>query len=150
MKKKVIFRGLLGFPLGVFLGYAITILISLVKADGYYSPCVPNLIDEIGSEIGAIVFQAVMSGILGASFGAASAIWENDKWSIAKQTGIYFAIVSITMLPIAYFTHWMEHSVAGFFLYFSVFIAIFIILWLVQYLIWKHKIETINKGIEKE
>jgi len=30
---------------------------------------------------------------------------------IAKQTGIYFLILSLTMFPIAYITHWMEHSV---------------------------------------
>lgn len=147
--KKIFQRGLLGFPLGVFIGYAITIIISLFVADGYYSPCVPSLVDEFGSEIGAVIFQAVLCGLLGASFAAASLIWEKENWSIVKQTGIYFLIASITMFPIAYFTHWMEHSIFGFLVYIGIFAAIFVFMWVVQYCIWKSKIKGINKKIEE-
>lgn len=150
MKKKAILRGTLGFPLGVFIGYAITILISVIHANGYYSPCMPSLIDEFGSEIAAVVFQAILCGLLGTSFGAASVIWDNENWSIAKQTGIYFIIACISMFPIAYFTHWMERSLSGFLLYFSIFIAIFIIVWVIQYFIWKNKIRSINKKIKDD
>lgn len=149
MKKKAILRGLLGFPLGIAIGYVITIVISLFVGEGYYSPSVPSLIDEIGSEIGAVVFQAILCGLLGASFSAASVIWEVERWSIVKQTGIYFLILSITLLPIAYFTHWMERSVFGFLFYFGVFVVIFIVIWVVQYFIWKNKIKGINQKIEK-
>ena len=34
MKKKIVLRSMLGFPLGLALGYLITILISLIYADG--------------------------------------------------------------------------------------------------------------------
>jgi len=149
MKKKAIQRGLLGFPLGVFIGYTITILISLSVAHGYYSPCVPALVDELGSEIGAVVFQAVLCGLLGTSFAAASLIWEKENWSIVKQTGIYFLVSAITMFPIAYFTHWMEHSILGFLVYIGIFVAIFVFMWVFQYFIWKNKIHRINKKMEE-
>ena len=148
MKKKVFMRALLGFPLGVFIGYAITIIISLSAADGRYSPCVPSLVVQFGTEIGAVAFQACLCGILGTAFAAASVIWEHDKWSIAKQTGIYFAIVSLTMLPIAYFTHWMEHSLSGFLLYFGIFLVIFVFMWVIQYLVWRKKIQRINRKMQ--
>ena len=48
MKKKIIKRSLLGFPLGITIGYLITILSSLGWANGYYSSCVPELISIIG------------------------------------------------------------------------------------------------------
>ena len=35
----------------------------------------------------------------------ASVIWEIDSWSLAKQSGIYFSIACVTMLPIAYITN---------------------------------------------
>lgn len=149
MKSKALQRTLLGFPLGVFIGYTITILISLFAADGHYSPCVPALVDEFGSEIGAVIFQAVLCGLLGASFAAASLIWEKENWSIAKQTGVYFLVASITMFPIAYFTHWMEHSVSGFLLYVGIFAATFVLMWGIQYCIWKSKIKGINKKIKQ-
>ena len=148
MKKKVFMRALLGFPLGVFIGYAITIFISLSAADGGYSPCAPALVEEFGTEIGAVTFQASLCGILGSVFAAASVIWEHEKWSIARQTGIYFAIVSVTMLPIAYFARWMEHSLSGFLLYLGIFLAIFVFMWVTQYLIWRKKIKSINQKMQ--
>jgi hypothetical protein len=147
MFKKIICRGALGFPLGVFMGYAITIGVSLVLANGEYHPCVPSLVSQFGSELSAVVFQAVLCGILGVVFSAASVIWETETWSIVKQTGMYFVVTSLAMLPIAYFAHWMEHSLAGFALYFGIFITIFIVIWLIQYLVWRNKIKRMNARI---
>ena len=95
MKKKIVKRSLLGFPLGIAMGYLITILISLGWANGYYSPCVPELISLMGNEINAVILQTILCGILGAGFAASSVIWEMDSWSIVKQTGIYFSIISV-------------------------------------------------------
>jgi len=125
MKKKIIMRSLLGFPIGIAIGYLITILTSLVWAKGYYSPCVPELISVMGNEINAVILQTVLCGILGTGFAANSIIWEMDNWSLVKQTGIYFSIIAAVMLPTAYFAYWMEHSVIGFVIYFGIFIFIF-------------------------
>ena len=76
MKKKIIKRSLLGFPLGITLGCLITILISLGWANGYYSPCVPELIEIMGNEINAVILQTILCGILGTGFAAGSVIWE--------------------------------------------------------------------------
>ncbi|GHU95219.1 hypothetical protein FACS1894208_07660 [Clostridia bacterium] len=150
MLKKVICRGALGFPLGICMGYIITIAISVTLATGEYSPCVPALAEELGSELAAVIFQAVLCGILGAAFAAASVVWEMEKWSIAKQTGIYFIVASLSMLPIAYFARWMEHSVGGFLLYFAIFIAVFIIIWIIEYTVWKSKIKKLNSSIRND
>lgn len=147
--KKVMVRGLLGFPLGVFIGYAISIVISLVMEDGKYVPAVPSLIAQSGSEINAVMIQFALSGILGAASAAGSVVWETDRWSILKQTFIHFLILSLTMLPIAYFTHWMEHSFTGFAGYFGIFIAIYAGIWAVQYTVWKRKIEKLNHTIRE-
>lgn len=147
MKKQALLRGLLGFPLGITIAYAITILFSLALGDGSYSPVVPSLIKTVGSEIGAVVLQAALSGLLGAVFAAASVIWEIENWSIAKQTGVYFLIGSVAMLPTAYLTEWMAHSLFGFLLYFASFTAMFIIIWVIQYFLWKQKIQAMNKKI---
>lgn len=149
MKRTLIYRILLGFPLGVFIGYAITIILSLVYADGYYSPCVPSLSETFGNQINAVLFQAVLCGILGASFAAASLIWEKESWSMLKQTSIYFIVTSLSMMPVAYFTHWMEHSLAGFLIYYLIFIAIFIVMWVVQYFIWRNKIKSLNHKLKQ-
>ena len=147
MKKKLILRGILGIPIGITIGYLITIFISLGLANGYYSPCVPELISMMGSEIRAVIVQSVFSGILGAGFAASSVIWEIDHWSLVKQTGIYFAIASLLMLPIAYLAYWMEHSVVGFLSYFGIFILIFAMIWAIQFAIGKYNVKKMNEKL---
>ncbi|MGI6510321.1 MAG: DUF3021 domain-containing protein [Erysipelotrichaceae bacterium] len=150
MKKKIFLRGLLGIPLGIAQGYIITILISLIHANGYYSPCVPELIETAGSEINAVILQAALSGLLGATFSASSVIWEMDNWSIAKQSGIYFAITALVMMPVAYFAKWMEPTIKGFVVYFGIFLLVYIVIWSIQYIFWKNKIDKMNQKISNK
>lgn len=148
MKKKIILRCISGFPIGLSIGYLITIVISLIWADGYYASCVPELAERMGSEIGAVTLQALLCSILGMGFGGCSVIWEIESWGIAKQTGIYFLIVSLIMMPIAYVTYWMEHSIQGIVSYFAIFILIFAIVWVIQYSRAKHNVRQMNKKME--
>lgn len=149
MKKKVLLRMVFGLFSGVLMSYLITIGISLVIGDGIYYPCVPSLAEQFHNEMTAVLIQMLLSALLGAGFAGCSVIWEMEKWSLLKQTGIYFAIVSVLMLTIAYTLHWMEHSVAGFVSYFAIFFGIFAIVWLVQFCAWKNKIAAINGKIRE-
>lgn len=150
MKKKIALRGMLGFPLGIAMGYLITIIISLIWGNGHYVPCVPDLVITMGREINAVMLQTLLCGILGAGFGVASVIWDMENWGIVKQTGIYFLIVSVIMMPIAYITHWMEHSLKGILLYFGIFFIIFVIIWIVQFAIAKHNVKRLNETLYKK
>lgn len=149
ISKKAGKRFALGFPLGITIGYLITIVISLVWGGGYYSPCVPDLISAVGNEINAVLLQALLSGLLGGGFAAASVIWELESWSIVKRTGIYFLIASVLMLPIAYFLYWMEHSAAGFLRYFGIFALIFILIWAAEFLIGRYTVRKLNSRLHK-
>ena len=150
MKKQIIVRGSLGIFIGITLGYLITLFISLGYGHGTYIPCVPALVDQMGSQIDAVAVQILMCALLGFVFGASSVIWELDHWSLVKQTGIYFACTALAMFPIAYITHWMEHSLEGFLIYFAIFLAIFVVMWLIQYLFWKNRIKKINGKIQQK
>lgn len=150
MKKKLFLRGALGFPIGIAIGYVITICISLRWAGGYYSPCAPELAEALGNEIRAVVLQALLCGLLGAGFAASSVIWEMESWSLVRQTGVYFLIISLIMLPIAYAAYWMEHSAAGFLSYFGVFVLIFAVIWGVQFAIGKRNVKKMNEKISEE
>ena len=149
MKKNVLQRALLGFPLGICLGYAITILISLIIGNGEYLPVPPQLVLELGNEINAVLVQTLLCGILGAGFAAASVIWEMEDWSLVKQTGLYFLISSLLMIPVAWLANWMEHSFRGFVIYFGIFLILFVIIWLIQYLFIRENIKKMNAKITK-
>lgn len=149
MKKKIFLRGAFGFPIGITIGYIITIITSAIWAGGYYSPCVPELISTTGSEISAVILQALLSGLLGMGFAAGSVIWEMETWGIVKQTGIYFGIISLIMMPTAYFLYWMEHSVMGFLSYFGIFAFIFIIIWIIQFFTGRRIVKRLNENLNR-
>lgn len=150
MKKKIIMRGLLGLPTGIAIGFVITLIISACIGDGSFYPVTPELIDTMGNELNAVILQTVLCAVMGVGFAAASVIWELDSWSLAKQSGIYFMIISVIMLPIAYVTNWMKHTALGVLSYVAIFVAIFIIVWLSQYLLWKRKIKKMNALVSKD
>ena len=147
MKKKAFLRGLLGFPLGIAIGYVISVLGSLVFGNGAFQPCTPALIAMAGSEINAVMLQTLLCGVVGTSFAASSVLWEIEKWSIVKQTGSYFLINAVVMLPTAYLLNWMDHSFKGFFIYFGIFTLYFAVIWMIQYLVWKHTLRKMNDKI---
>ena len=150
MKKKIIQLGLLGFPIGIAIGFVITVFVSIGVGDGLFYPVTSELIETMGNELNAVILQTVLCGIVGAGFSMASLIWEIDSWSIIKQSGIYFAIACIVMLPISYFANWMKHSLVGVLFYIGIFIAIFVLAWITQYFVWKSKVKKMNDEIKKK
>lgn len=150
MKKKIIMRGLFGLPTGIAIGFVITLIISICIGNGSFYPVTPELIDATGNELNAVILQTVLCAIMGAGFAAASIIWELDSWSLAKQSGVYFMIISVVMLPIAYVTNWMKHTILGVLSYVAIFAAIFVVVWLSQYLLWKRKIKKMNALVSKD
>ena len=147
MKKKIVLRALLGFPLGIAIGHCMSLLASVILGRGTFEVCMPAFIETVGTELGAVALQTLLCGIIGAASAASSLVWETD-WGILRQTGIYFLILAGAMLPIAYVTGWMEHSVKGFLLYFAAFTLIFALIWLVQYLALKRRVKKLNEKVQ--
>lgn len=148
-KKKLILRSLLGFPIGIAIGYIITIIISLIWANGDYISCEPELLRTMGSEIRAVLLQTLLCGVLGIGFSASSLIWEIESWSVIKQTCVYFGIVSVIMMPVAYFSYWMEHSIIGFLRYFGIFLLIFLIIWCILFFTGMCTVKRMNDGLHQ-
>lgn len=148
MKKEFLSRIAIGLPIGITIGFIFSILISACIGDGFYHAAAPNLVQKANGELNAVIFQTILSAILGVGFAGASIVWEFDSWSIAKQTGVSFAANAAFMFPIAYIADWMPHTVKGVLSYTLVFIIIFIIIWLIQYLLYKNKVNELNRKIK--
>lgn len=148
MKKQIALRALLGFPLGVFIGYTITIIISTIFANGFYSPVVPELAQQAGSEINAVWIQYGLAGILGSVISAGSLIWEIEHWNIMKQTIVHFVLVSVTMLPVAYLAKWVAATPLSLLSYFGVFAGLYFLIWLGMYLVLRNNIKKANQKIQ--
>lgn len=148
MKKKIIGRTVVGFFIGIAIGQIISVLISLIAGKGEFLVCVPDFTALIGNEAAAAAVQTLLCGIIGIGYAAASLIWESEKLNIAAQTGICFGIFAVTLLPIAYFTNWMEHSALGVLGYMGIFAASFVVVWLNQYLLLRRRINAINAKMQ--
>ena len=147
MKKAILARALMGFPMGIAIGQGISLLVSAILGGGAFQACVPSFVTAVGSELGAVALQTLLCGILGAASAASSLVWAAD-WSLLKRTVVNFLLLTGAMLPIAYVTGWMEHSVKGFLLYFAAFTLIFALIWLCQYLALKRRIKKINQKMQ--
>lgn len=146
--KKALLRGIYGAPLGVFIGYTITILIALVNPNGgEYNPVVPQLAEQLNSEIAAVVMQYVLLAIMGFGYAVSSAVYEVEPWGIAKQTIIHFLIITISTFPVAYACYWMKHSLFGILSYVGIFIGFYLVGWLSQMYFWSRRIRKINEKL---
>ena len=148
MKKKIAARAALGFPIGIAIGNIITVVASLIYGDGGYFVCTEEFIELMGNEAAAAAVQTLLCGIMGAGYAAASVIWEADI-SLLKQTVICFLIYSAILFPIAYFANWMEHSVIGVIIYIAVFAVTFALIWVIQFLMWKSRVKSMNAMLKK-
>ena len=149
MKKVCGKRCLFGAPLGLAISTVITIAISLAIGDGRYYAVVPALVGDAGSEIGAVVVQAVLSMVYGAAWAGASVIWDADHWSLLKMTLVHLAITSLATFPVAYLARWMPHNAAGILLYFGIFFGIYLIIWISQYSAIKKRVREMNEKIKQ-
>lgn len=148
--KKIISRVLYSFPIGISCSVGISLFLSLLFGEGKYYPFAASLVFFTGSEVKAMLLQTMLSGILGSVFGGMSFIWEIERWSILKQTAVYFLSVSIPMMGISYLLYWMEHSFNGFLLYFLIFVMVFFVVWLFNFAIYWFKVRRINQELDLE
>jgi hypothetical protein len=147
--KKLLTRCLLGAPLGLAISTVITIIISFAIGDGAYHAVAPELIADFGSEIDAVLVQAVLALVYGAAWAGASVVWETERWSILKQTIVHLFVCSAAAFPIAFFARWMPHNAKGIALYFGIFFVIYLIVWLSQYSAMKKRVRQINEKLQK-
>ena len=149
MKKEILKRCLFGAPVGMAIGMIITIVISLTVGDGRYYAVVPALINDMGSEINAVIVQAVLSMVYGAAWAGASVVWDAEGWSLLKMTLAHLAITSLATFPIAYLARWMPHNIGGVLLYFGIFVAVYLCIWVSQYTAMKKRVQQMNEKIQK-
>ena len=148
--KKIVSRVLYSFPIGISCSVGISLFLSLLFGEGKYYPFAASLVFFTGSEVKAMLLQTMLSGILGSVFGGMSFIWEIERWSILKQTAVYFLSVSIPMMGISYLLYWMEHSLNGFLLYFLIFVMVFIVVWLFNLAVYWFKVKRMNRDLHLE
>lgn len=149
MKKKILFRSLLGAPIGVTVSLIITIVFSLSMGQGEYYPAPHELIALCGNATAAVVVQLICSLFVGAVCGGASVIWEIERWSLLKQTLVHFAVLAVPFFGIGYVMNWLPHYLYGALGYVAGFILVYLVMWLSIYFSIKAKIKKMNRQLRE-
>ncbi len=147
MKKKLLLLCGVGAALGVALSTLITIFISLTVGDGRFYAVVPELIEDCGGELNAVMLQTALSMLYGAAWAGAALIWKQDRWSLTRQTVTHLIICSAATFPVAWLCRWMRHDAVGAALYFGIFFAVYALIWLGQYLGIRRRVREMNREI---
>lgn len=98
MKKKVLLRALLGAPIGLSIGFLVTLLVSAGFGDGKFYPVTPELTALCGMELRAVAVQTAayfmhwmphtVGGILGyfgIFLGIYAGIWLGNYLSVRAR-----------------------------------------------------------------
>ena len=150
MKKKLLFRSLLGAPVGVLVSLVITIIFSLCLGRGEYIPAPQELIEWCGGNAtAAVIVQMICSLAVGAVCAGASVIWEIEKWSLLKQTLINFAVIALPFFGLGYVINWMPHNIYGALGYVGGFIGGYVIMWCSIYFSIRAKIKKMNRQLSE-
>lgn len=148
--KKVWVRSLLGAFAGVSISTIIAIVVSWILGDGNYYAVHPQLTQDMGSELAAVMAQTGVSLLYGAVWGGASVIWEREDWGITRQTVTHLVLCSLATFPAAYLMRWMGRDVLGVVSYFAIFLAIYATVWVFQFAGMKRRIARINRCIQQQ
>ena len=143
MAKKLISRALHGFGVTV----SVCLLVQLIVAQFAGNSVTPAFGSLFRSEAAAALAQLGLTGIVGAAFACAAEIFEFERWGFLRQGIVHFLVTAAVWMPIAYIC-WMPESRVGIWLAIGGWTLTYAVNWMVQYLIYRHRIAALNRSIE--
>lgn len=144
-------KALMGVPIGITIGYLITVVGSAIAApDNVYSPVVPAFAEAMGGQIQAVGLQTLLCAVMGFTFGGMRVVFDKDDWSMLKQTLVYFLVTGTVAIVSAYVCCWMEHTVWGVVRYLLIFIAVFLVVWFILYSLARRDAGELNAGLKNK
>lgn len=139
LRKKALLMSLIGFVLGIVVG----ICILLVTEPGSLS---------FGGHILTMILYYVFCGLLGALSMGTSVIYDIESWSIFRCTVTHFLITIVGFIAfyaglIAIGVSSLPPSGISIFII-AVFVVVYFCIWLVQYLVFRHKVKKMNAKLQ--
>ena len=143
--KKGLLRGLLGIPLGVFVGVTITLIAAGINRNTTVN-------------IYSLFLSLVELSVLGYVLLSCSIIFSIENWSRLKQLITYVIILIVLLLPtfivgsctsVVYVDNPFVLMIPAL-LFLLAFLAVFFCFWLGFYFYWRHKIKIVNSLLQKK
>ena len=143
MAKKLLLRALHGFGITV----SVCLLVQLAIAQFTGSSVTPAFAIHFRSEAAAALAQLGLTGIVGAAFACAAALFEIERWGFLKQGVVHFLVTAAVWIPIACIC-WMPDSRMGIWIAIGGWTLTYAVNWTVQYFLYRHRIAALNRSIQ--
>ena len=134
--KKAVILGAVGLILGIFIG-----------AGFWYLGAGEAL--AASSQPNDLTLHLLLSGVLGMVANGSSVLYEIETWSIARATITHFIIAMGIFYAVAFTLRWFAPTDPVCWIMSVVLIIVYFIIWMIQYLIYKHRVNRMNEELKK-
>ncbi len=141
MRRKCFILSVIGFLAGMIMGNLIAWL-----SDGELVNA--KIAEWCGSDIGAVVIQTLLSGLLGAIAMGSVVIHEIERWSLLRCAVVHYLVIEISYVAIATVLGWYDSS-TELLIILGIQLVAFVIIWLIMYLRWKAQVRELNELLAK-
>ena len=147
MLKNAIIRGIKSFIYAIAVNVLLALIItSLVNEPGFV-PVVPDYAAHFDSNITALLLQFVLVGLTSAAYGAGSVIYELERWSLLRQSVVYFIATTVIWVPVSIFCWGINKYSTAFVSIITSYVSSYVIVWLIQYHLCKKSVSKINQKL---
>ncbi|MDF2907079.1 MAG: hypothetical protein K0R34_2400 [Herbinix sp.] len=147
MIKNAVTRGLNSFMCAIAINVLLALIITVIVNKPGFVPLVPDYAAHFESEIIALLLQFVLVGLTSAAFGAGSVLLEIERWSLLKQSIIYFIVTTVIWIPISIFCWGVDKYSAAFISMICSYVVSYVISWMIQFSICKKSVAKINQKL---
>lgn len=150
MKNKIINHIFSGIVISHTIAFVLYWVNSAVKGEnGAFYPMVPGMAERFGNELTAIIVQNSLITVLGAIFGVAWLLYENEAWSLMKRTMVHFVLLIGTFMTVSLTLFWIPSNPRTVLQVLGLFALIYIVFWFIIYGTTLRDIRKMNHKIEK-
>jgi hypothetical protein len=147
MLKRALLRGMNSFIYAVAINVILALVITAIVNKPDFVPLVPDYAAHFDSKVVALLLQFVLIGFTSAAFGAGSVILEIERWSLLKQSVIYFIVTTVIWIPVSIFCWGIDKYTAAFVSMICSYVASYVITWSIQYSLCKKSVAKINQKL---
>ena len=104
MFQKTLKRAGFGFLLGMAVGNLIA------AATGHPGIVSPALLERAGGLSGALLWQTLLSGVIGGAAWAGISLYEIERWSLLRAVAVHYASIMAVFLPVGFFLGWLGQA----------------------------------------
>lgn len=149
MLKNALIRGINSFMYAVSINVVASLIIMVIVGEPDFLPLVPEYAALFKSKAVALLLQNILIGITGSAFGAGSVLLEMERWSLLRQSVIYYIVTAAFWVPVSIFCWRADKYITACISMICSYTASYIITWIIQYRSCKKSVMEINQKLNE-